>query len=389
MNTISKHFMRSIFLFIAFAILSFTSSAQCLATYQDINNFVYVFDAGESKYIENLPLQSFKIGRNNIMAYIGQNGRLKVYYKGKVYPINDNSSNYFVTDNWMVYQNFNVIKVLYNNEFQNIESFFRPGEDSLYVSDSLIVWTNTRGELNVFYNGETQLLERTEIHSSKISDNIFAYVDRNSTFKVFYQGQIRTLETYEPSNFTVNRDMLVYMDWYGNMKFFHDGVLSETPIPAPTVTFTANPSNLFPMVDGILNSNYATGEDFAVYISQLKQLVVYYKGEETILMNDRPQYIIVKENIIAYTDKGNNFWVWYKGKKYWQERYIPTEYKVDNDIVVYKDINGRLKAFYYGEEVQVSDQMVNRFNLYNEAVTYSIMPYQTKIWCNKKTFTFE
>lgn len=343
--------------------------SQCMVPFQDINNFVYLFDAGQSNYIENLPLRSFKVGRNNIAAYVGQNGRLKVYYKGKAFTVNDNAPNYYMTDNWFLYQNYNIIKVLEGSEFKTLEQFFRQDEDSLYFSDSLIAWTNTLGELNIYYNGQTQILERTEISRGKTGDNMFAYIDRNNNFKVFYHGQVRTLETYEPINFLVNRDMLLYIDQYGYLKFYHEGILQETSILAP--------------------NEYFTGEDFSAYMSTLKQLVVYYRGEETILMEDRPLNLTIKENLIVYTDRGKNFWCWYKGKKYWLERYLPLSYEVDNDIIVYQDLDGRLKAFYFGEQMQVSDQIVKKYALYNEAVTYSIQPYQTKIWCNKKTFTFE
>ncbi len=349
--------------------VSVTAFSQCIVPFQDINNFVYLFDAGQSNYIENLPLRSVKVGRNNIVAYVGQNNRMKVYYKGRTFPISDVAPNYYMTDNWFLYQNFNVIKVLYKNEFQTIENFFREGIDSLYYSDSLIVWNNVLNELNLFYNGTTTILERTEVTRAKIGDNIFAYLDRNGNFKVIYRGEMQVLETYEPVNFWVNRDMLMYIDQYNNLKFFDHGVVRESSIQTPR--------------------EFYTGEGFAAYITLLKQLVVYYNGEETVLMNDRPVDLTVKENLMVYTDKGKNFWCWYKGKKYWLERYIPLDYVVDNDIIVYQDINGRLKAFYFGEQVEVSDQIVKKFTLWNEAVSYSIQPYQTKIWCNKKTFTFE
>jgi hypothetical protein len=387
-----KNLFLAVFVFLATPLFS-----QCVAPFQDINNFVYLFDAGQSNYIENLPISSIKVGRSGIAAYVPQNGRLKVYYKGKTYNVNDNAPNYYMTDNWMLYQNYNIIKVFYNNEFKTLENFFREGIDSLYYSDSLILWNNVLGELNVFYNGETKLLERTEIMRGKAGDNIFAYIERNGNFKVFYHGELQTLETYEPRNFVVDRDMVLYEDWYGNLKFFQDGVVRETTIPVPTATFKLTKSNLTPIVEVDRYTNYVTGEGFAAYISQLRQLVVFYKGEETILMNDRPEDVTVKENIVAYTDKGKNFWCWYKGKKYWLERYLPLSYQVDNDIIVYQDLDYRLKAFYFGEQVQVSDQMVKKdqgatrekYQLWNEAVTYSIMPYQTKVWCNKKTYTFE
>ena len=344
------------------------ANAQCMAPFQDINNYVYLFDAGQSNFIESLPLRSFLVGRNNIFAYIAANSRLKVYYRGQTYTVNDNSPNYYMTDNWFLYQNFNQIKVLYGNEFKQLEAFFRPGQDSLYYSDSLIVWSNTIGELNAFYNGQTQLIERTEINRAKIGDNIFAYIDRNGSFKVFYHGELQTLETFEPVNFYVDRDIIVYTDYAGNFKYFEAGEVHETSIQ-------------------VVNE-YWTGQQFVAYISMLKQLIVHYKGEETILMEDRPVKLTVKENLIVYSDRGNNFWCWYNGKKYWLERYIPLSYVVDNDIVVYQDLDGRLKAFYYGEQVQVSDQIVKKYNLYNEAVTYSIQPYETKVWCNKHTYTF-
>jgi hypothetical protein len=135
---------------------------------------------------------------------------------------------------------------------------------------------------------------------------------------------------------------------------------------------------------------YWTGEGFGVYISPVKSLMVFYNGKEITLMNDRPVDITVKENLLVYSDNANNFRCWYKGKTYLLENYIPTSYSIDNDIIVYPDINGRLKAFYYGEQIQMSDQIIiGKYNLYNETVTYSSQTNQTKVWCNKKTYTFE
>lgn len=361
--------MKKLPFIILFSFFSATSFSQCLATYQDISNYAYVFDGGESKYLEAMPLLSYKIGRANIMAYVGQNGRLKVYYRGKVYPVTDNTPNYYMTDNWFLYQNFNIIKVLYNNEFKTLENQFTPGSDSLYYADSLIVWHNALGEWNAFYEGQTQLLDRNDIRRPKIGSNIFAYMDVSNNFRVFYGGTVQMLESYEPVTYAVGEDILVYFDQYNNLKIYHDGVVDETSIPAP--------------------AEYRMGRDFVAYINNLKQLVVYYKGEETVLMDDRPARWTVRKNMIVYVDKGNNFYAWYKGKKYWLERYAPLSYKVDNDIVVYQDLDGRLKALYYGEQVEVSDQIVPSYTLFNEAVTYSLQPYETKIWCNKKTYTFK
>ena len=362
--------MKRIFYSLLCIFFSSAAFSQCMTVFQDINNYVYVFDGGESKYLEAMPLLSYKIGRANILAYVGQNGRLKVYYRGKTYAVTDNTPNYYMTDNWFLYQNYNLIKVMFNGEFKTLETLFTPGTDGLYYSDSLIVWQNDLGELNAFFEGQTQMIERgATIRNPKIGPNVFAYMDQANNFKVFYGGSLQVLESYEPTSYQVGENMLVYFDQYNNLKIYHDGVLDETSTPAPT--------------------EYRVGKDFFAYISSLKQLVVYYKGEETVLMDDRPARWQVRRNLLVYTDKGNNFWAWYKGKKYWLERFIPLSFKVDNDVVVYQDLDGRLKAFYYGEQVEVSDQIVSNYTLTNEAVTYSLMPYETKIWCNKKTYTFK
>ena len=179
-------------------LLQFRCSSQCYVTYTDMNNQVYLFDGSESHYIEPLPLLSQKIGRAGIIAYIAPNGRLKVYTQGKSFTITDNTPNYYMTDNWFLYQNFNIIKVDYKNEMKTLEMQFDPGADSLYYSDSLIVWQNALGELNAFHDGQIDLLDRSNFGQGKIGPNIFAYTDISGNFKVFYHGQTQVLESFVP-----------------------------------------------------------------------------------------------------------------------------------------------------------------------------------------------
>lgn len=359
--------MRALFLLLAFITASLTGFAQCIATYTDINNQVYAFDGTQSKRIEEFPIQSFKIGKN-IMAYRDRDGNLKVFYKSKVFKLNSGTSNYEVTDNWMVYSYNGVSKVLYNDEFKIIGEW--PNSEYSSVSDSMIVINDRyHRQTSVFYNGEILLLDTTRMRNLAMGDNIIAYVDVSGMFKVFYHGQIQTIENYEPAKILADRDMVLYTDQYGNIKYFQNGNSYETKIPMP--------------------QEYWTGEGFGVYISPANSVMVFYNGTETSLINERPADLTVKENLLIYSDAAKNFWCWYKGTKYHLENYVPETYQADNDILVYRDINGRLKAFYYGEQIQISDQITDKFNLYNEAVTYSTQPYQTKVWCNKKTYTFE
>lgn len=361
-------YMKNAILFIGLLAMQQLHS-QCLAPYVEANNTTHIFDGGQARQIEPQPVLGMQAGRNNIAAYVTQAGIFKVYYNGETHEMHDIPSCWHMTDNWLLYQRYNEIKVSCDTGFQTIETQFRQDIDTLVYGDSLIVWTNGLNEVKVYYNGEIQVIDRLMIRSGKATDNMFVYVDYLGLLKVFYRGEVITLETYQPTFMAVNRDMVVYEDQYGNLKFFQEGERYETNMP--------------------VSSLFYTGEGFAAYLTNQGRLAVYNKGEETILLEDRPVKFAVKENILIYTDKGNNFWCWYKGQKYWLERYVPLSYKIDNDILVYQDLDGRLKAFYYGEQIQVSDQIVKTYNLFNEAVTYSLQPYQTKVWCNKKTYTFQ
>jgi hypothetical protein len=341
---------------------------QCLAPFTDLYNNAYVFDDGQSHLVEGLPLKTMQVGKNGMM-YTTQNGAFKFFYEGQVYPIPDVTTDFFVTRYNFVYRNVNTIRTFYDRQFLTLETSFLEGTDSLYVSDSLIVWTNRYNELNVFHDGLKTRLELFEISKARIGENTFAYMDRNGNFKAFWHDSLYTLEVYEPTVFLCNKDMVMYVDQFGNYKFFYNGKIFDTS-------------------ENYVN-NFYLGRSFLCYINNLRQLTVYYDGEIITLLTDIPKKLLVKENLIVWSDKGNNTWCFYKGKTYWLERYIPDDWQADRDILVYRDINGRLAGFYKGEQLMISDQMVSKYNLYYETVTYKLQPYQNQVWCNKKTYVFQ
>ncbi len=355
------------FAFAASIMIAVNAYSQCMAPYSDFNNAQYVFEDGKTTMIEPWLLKEYKVGKE-IFAYVHQNSRLKVYYQGKTYNACDIVPNYFTTDHLFVFQNLNSIKVLNDNKFEQIEFQFREGQDQLLVADSLIVWTNVFREVNVFYKGRTQKIDDINTTRGKIGDNIYAYTDISGNFKAFYQGRVVVLESFEPEQFHVDRDIVAWLDYQSNYKFFYKGKIYESNIN--------NVSRVYPC------------EGQFVFQSRLNEFSVWRDGEEITLLNYLPPKYEVKENMIVYADKGRNFYCFYNGKKIWVERYVPDEWVIDNDILVYKDINGRLKAIYFGKEMEVSDQMVNKFALYNETVVYQLQPFETKIWCAGKTYTY-
>ena len=362
------------FLFLSFA-FAIEVSAQCVSPYYDLTNQFYVYDNGETHFLEPSLPTSYKVGKNYI-AYVNQNAsRLRLYYAGKTYTVCENAADYWATDNWFVYKNYSVLGVLYHNELKVLDKMVL---SDMWLGDSIISWVSTFNEVKVFYNGETKTIEpfvlqqkkdETDVaySNARMSDNIFAYVDQSNVFKVFYHGGVKQLESYEPSTYLVDRDIVVYLDYANNFKFFSKGKTYETTI------------------NGI--TDYWTGEGFFVYYTLGGQLAVWYDGEEKILAQDRPKDILIQQNMIAYTDKSNNFYVWYNGRTELLDRNQPQVVKGYRNIVVYQDSYGRLKGYYYGKQVNISDQIVSTFSMYNETIQYSLVRGETTIWCNGKSQT--
>ncbi|MFN8308622.1 MAG: hypothetical protein U0T73_01545 [Chitinophagales bacterium] len=349
--------------------------AQCIAPVSDLTNQQYLWDNGNRVFLEALQPKTIVTGKN-YLAWVNYNGsRSKLYYGGKTYNLCDNDAELWRTDNWFVYKNFSNLVVLFDNKLTSIDRLAYP---EYWVSDSLIVWNSTLGQVRYFYNGINEQLEAFplqdltpedgQVSNGKIGDNIFAYVDQSNNFKVLYHGQKITLETYVPQNYVVDRDMVMYIDYNGNFKFFYKGQSVETTI-----------NNI---------NSYWTGERFLAYYNLQGQLTVWYNGEEKTLSQDRPKSMLVRENMIAFVDQGNNFYVWYNGTLTLLDRNPVSNYKIDNDILVYQDQYGRLQGFYYGKKVEVSDQIVSSYNLYNETVTYQLVRGEIKIWCAGNTDTF-
>ena len=349
--------------------------AQCLAPYLDLTKQLWVYDNGEKYFQEPLAPASYKVGRNYVAFVNSQSSRLRLYYAGKTYTVCENNADYWATDNWFVWKNYGQLGVLYNNQLKSLDNLV---QSDFWFGDSIITWVTSFNEIKAFYNGQTQVIEPMPIQqkaqadgstssNGKMGDNIFAYVDGSNQFKVFYNGQVTVLESYEPSMYLVDRDLVVYLDYLGNYKFFSKGKSYETSM-------------------NNLGKNW-TGEGFFVYYTFGRELAVWYDGEEQILAQDRPKDMLVVQNMIAFTDKSNNFYVWYKGKVELLERFQPLSVKAYRDFVVYQDQDGRLKGYLFGQQMQISDQIVSDYKLFNETVEYSLQPGDHTFWCRGQSTT--
>ena len=233
-----------------------------IIAYNDIlkNNFVAYY-LGDQYVLENGTvgngIQNYWVG-DNVLAYIDNAGYLKAFYHGEIIELllNVPIRGIQVAKNTIAYvnDNTNSFEVFYKGETLILEDF---EPDFFMVSDDMVSYYTNNNEFKVFYNGEVHNLGLFYPKGIVQKDNILSY-QQDNLFKVFYKGKIHELESYLPENYRVDFNTLVYLDPYGKLKSFQDGNIKH---------ITAEP---------ILNYNVSL--ETITYQTINRNTSIYYKG---------------------------------------------------------------------------------------------------------------
>ncbi|KXK41608.1 MAG: hypothetical protein UZ11_BCD004001890 [Bacteroidetes bacterium OLB11] len=233
--------MRMTFIFLLLNI-QFSIFAQPFSAYTDLRQRFNVFDNGVVSSVEGLPPIDFKIGRTAV-AYLDNQRVFKVFKDGMVNTVNDMMTSQFaVSDNLILYKSSNIISVIdgsdvvllsrlceryalgdsvvlfydinrssfnayYQGKITELETFLNITDDdfsfdkNVKVSDNIGAYINYNGELKVFFNGESQVLESQRVQNFQVGRNMLAYVDINNMFKIFYNGHTFTIDPFAPKKF--------------------------------------------------------------------------------------------------------------------------------------------------------------------------------------------
>ena len=115
-------YVRILFL-ILFCLLQHQSKAQYLAAFENEQKFFYVFDNGNITRIEFNQVKNYTVGGNWI-AYTDFQNRLKLYYKGKVFDLQDVSPGVIQsTDYLLAYSFFKQMRILWDDKISSFETW--------------------------------------------------------------------------------------------------------------------------------------------------------------------------------------------------------------------------------------------------------------------------
>ena len=331
--------------------------SQPLAAYHNYQRHFVVFDNGQKRSVENLPVKSYQIGKTCV-AYVSNSGQFKVYYKGEVQTLAvGNVEKYYTTRNLLFYFIYSQLYVFDNGKTKMLSS----GVSSFAIGDDLVAFYNNNNSMSyVYYNGELKEIERSltgaPITRFAAGDNIFAYFNDNTKYlKVFYQGELQNLlQSNGQVSFKAGKNVIAYIDHSQNSfhVFYQDEIYD---------------------LEDFRPKSYIVGDDILAYVDNTGSFKVFSEGEVYTVSSFEPDSYDVKDNLVAFTEL-EYFKVFYKDEVYELESYTPENIQMKDGSIAYLNVNGWLKAFVDGKLVTVTKDLVKSFVL-----TYDLIYANTTV----------
>lgn len=348
----------------------YTVSAQHLAVYTDYLGKVQLFDSGEFKELEHLPLKSFQIG-DECLGYEDNAENFKIYYNNYTFNINSFVSDYIVTDHLVAYNLNNQLKV------------FDSGDNI-----TLSVYTETYGA----------------------GDELVAFFDKQSKiFKVYYDGNIIELDdaiaALETTEYTVGENTMVYLNSRGHLHIFYKGDIIEMlykdraksyKAGRDIVAFVESPMNSFQVfykgefmeLENFEPKEYKLGDGFVAYIDSNDYLKIFEGNETKTISFDAPGMFEVEDELLIYTVQ-NYFKVYWNGKSYTLDSFIPDEYVYDGSLIAWENELGNLNVFDRGQTGIVSYDDLTSLTCHGSTVSFSYGVKSNDIYWNGEVYSGE
>lgn len=348
-----------------------------LAGYQDILRRFYIFDNGNTRQIDHLPIQNLKVG-GNCLAYNDNTGNFKVYHEGEVVKLQDGfvtEENYAATDNLLVYHMDRQLKVFDRGKTTTLSGSFAQenvNELGYAFGDSIVAWFDQfAGSFRVYYEGEIVTVVQgpiqREITNFKASDNLVAYVDHLGYFRVFDHGE--DYEIYQAAQgiqYEVGRNIVVFWNpTYNQFNVLYYGEEFELDQYAP--------------------ESFQAGINQVAYVDNVGEFKAFIDGDIYMVSSFEPDWYKVIDDMILYSEQ-DAFKVFYKGQSHYIENFMPDSWQAQNGCIAYLDQQGLLKAFLHGEQVAITAEIVQSYLLSRNTIHYLLGNNANKVYWKGKSY---
>jgi hypothetical protein len=363
-----KNLLSALFIFL-FASVSMAQDG--LGYYHDVSNYLYVFDKGVERQLENYHVDSVVVG-NDYLAYMDQKNSFIVYYNGEKQTIEETKPNSMVaTGNALVYKMQLRLMIFENGHTKQLAEKV----DSYFADDSIVVWQAIPSlDIMAYENGKTRVIEpaisssNNVISDGKVGKNIFAFNDLAYDFKVYSNGKIYNTGSTRITDYKCGGNIVAFVDNYKNtLNVFYNGetkvvstdIITSYQVCNNMVAFQDVNNNFSIYYQGAITPidyvpDYYFAQNNIIYYSYHSELKIIYDG---VIHKDRliePGIIMAGINSVLYLDQSNRPKYFYNGEtksnllykkptNMWLSRDLPVFLYDSNTIGFYYD--GRLYEY--------------------------------------------
>lgn len=341
--------------------------AQNISFLNDYLNNVSVFDNGQLKQLEHLPLKSYLVS-NNMFAYEDNAGNFKIYHNHFLHKLSSFASNYMLSSHLAIWRMNTQLKVFDNGNAKTLSTNVK----QYFLSSNVVVWYDEyEKKLKAYYDAEIydldDALAADMTNEVFIGKNIVAFVDSQGYFNAFYEGEIENIGFYDRvKSVAIGKDIIAYVEEpLNNLQILYYGDISDLESFEP--------------------NSYKAGDSFLAYVDANNYLKVFYNYKTEIISFDKPIFYEVADEIMVFGVQ-NYFKLWYRGKVFTLDSFIPNEFKLKNNVVAWIDNLGYLK-FFDGQNVEIiSYEKIHSFELHGSCVKYKFGVNSENIYHQGKTY---
>lgn len=334
--------------------------------YVDIRNFLYIFQNGSTRLIEQQAIRSFKSGGSRV-AYVNNANDLIVYENGQKHKLGDmTATTYELSQAFVYYKRDQMLGVFEEGQSTPLTYFIR----DFKVSDSLLAFRDRNVDiLRVYYHGNIRELEITltgGLSEYKTGENTVAYVNNTGFFKVYAQDQIWQLDNVAPDAFEAGGNIVAYVDgFYNYLKVYY--------------------GNKILVLEKLKPQSFKAGVDLVAYVADDNSFKVFNRGKLLKIESYIPDFYEVRDRSVLFF-LNNSLQLISDGERYELDEFMPNSYRMSDDCIAWQDINGRLHIFSGGQNSLVSNEAIVSYELNGNVLKYNLRDGTSRIWCKGKVY---
>ncbi len=334
--------------------------------YRDFRGFLYIFENGVPRQLEQQPVRSFK-AKGPFIAYANSANDLMVYFNGEKFKLGDMTATSFdLTQSLMYFQRDLLLSVFDAGKVTPLTFFLRDYK----VSDSLLAFRDRNVDiLRVYARGQIHDLEFTltgSLADYKIGENTVAYVNNTGFFKAYMNDHLYDIDNIAPEAYEPGGNLVGYVDGlYNYLKVFYNEKILVLERFKP-VSFQA-------------------GVEVLAYISDENAFKVFNRGKLLKVEAYAPDFYLVRDRSVLFFFN-NQLQVLSDGVRYTLDEFMPLNYQLSENNIAWTDQAGRLHIFTEGKSYEVSLERITSYELNGNTLKYDLPDGTSRIWYRGKVY---